>query len=175
MDAHRAWRIRPPGGASPWSDAVMRTDGGAIAPMQEFNAPREAAPAKFAPQPMAQASFEKQADGSLRLHLAAPANAPILTFQVTSNTPATIVSLAGVAARVTMAPGQPILGRWEAAPNGVDLVIRPAGPGRLDVEMEATLAGWPSGVAPLPKRPANLMPFDVSDTAQVKSSARFTW
>jgi len=175
MDAGRAWRIRPLNDASPWSDAVMRTDGGKIGRLQEFMAPREAAPAHFTPLPAAQASLAKQADGSLRLHLAPPAGARTLVFQVTSNTPATLVGLGGVPSHVTMTAGQPLLGRWVAAPQGVDLVIQPAGPGRLDVEMEANIGAWPAGVAPLPKRPDTLMPFDVSDTAEVKTAARFTW
>jgi hypothetical protein len=175
MDSGRAWRIRPPNDASPWSDAVMRTDGGKIVRLQEFLAPREAAPAHFVALPPPQASLARQPDGSLRLHLAPPAGTSTLTFQVTSNTPATIVSMGGVPARVAMTPGQPILGRWAAPSQGVDLAIQPAGPGRLDVQMEANLDGWPSGVAPLPKRPADLMAFDVSDTAVVRKSAHLTW
>jgi len=175
MDAGRAWRIRPQGDSSPWSDAVLKTDGGKIEKLQEVNAPRDAAAARFVPQPAPAATLTKQADGSVLVHLAPSPGGQTLIFQLTANTPAQITALAGVPAKVDMAAGKPILGRFVAIPQGMDVVLRPAGPGRLDVVMESTLDHWPEGVTPLPKRPPNLMPFDISDTTQVRKSAHLAW
>ncbi|MCW2573805.1 MAG: peptidase family, partial [Frankiales bacterium] len=136
IDAGRAWRIRPQGNASPWSDGVLKTDGGKVEKLQEINAPRDAAAAKFVPQPAPTATSAKQADGSVLVHLAPPPGGQTLIFQLTANTPARIVALAGIPVQVTMAPGKPILGRFVAIPQGLDVTIRPAGPGRLDVVME---------------------------------------
>ena len=66
-------------------------------------------------------------------------------------------------------------GDVQAPGDGLDLVIRPGGPGRLDVRYTAGFDRWPTGVAPLPSRPADVMAWDTSDSTFVSGSRAFTW
>ena len=81
----------------------------------------------------------------------------------------------GVPAKLALKPGGETLVSWIAAPQGVDIVIRAGVQGALDVGYAATLERWPAGVTPLPKRPADLMAFDVSDSTFVVGTRRFSW
>lgn len=177
QDNGHALRYRPRGSASAWSDAVLGADGGKIAPAKLWivRGAAEAAPAKFAPLPAAQASLTRGADGTLSVQVAPPAGARVLILNLTANTPAAIVAANGVPMNLALPAGEPVRVNWSAPKGPVTLTIRPAGPGRLEVQTAASLATWPAGVAPLPKRPANLMAFDLSDTSLSLKSYQFAW
>jgi hypothetical protein len=117
----------------------------------------------------------KQADGSLRLSATPPPGARLLDLQLKSNTPARLDAVAGVQVDAGLVPGKWFKVYWTSAGQGVDLVLRPTGPGRLDVRYKTTLERWPAGVRPLPPRPADLMPFDVSDSTFVTGSRAYAW
>jgi hypothetical protein len=54
-------------------------------------------------------------------------------------------------------------------------MIRPGGPGKMQVGYVAKLERWPAGAAPLPKRPAAVMAFDTSDSTSVVGRRNFSW
>jgi hypothetical protein len=176
QDTGRAWRIRPPGTESAWSDSVLKADGGRIQRLALWTStrPLDAAPARPVAAPAASASLDREPDGDLRLRLTPPPGARYLLARLEANTPATVVSVEGVPLNLTMRPGKPTRLVWNNGPK-IDVVVRPAGPGRLDVRTLATIDAWPDAAKPLPPRPATLMPFDRSDTTLVAKSARFTW
>ena len=60
--------------------------------------------------------------------------------------------------------------QWAAAPQGLDLVIRPGGPGKMQVGYSSHAGALADGgvAKPLPKRPpSDLMPFDTSRDSTV--------
>lgn len=176
QDSGHAWRYRPRGSGSPWSDAVLKSDGGRITVSNTWPLRgAEAAPARYLPAPAATIAFSRAADGDLRLHVTPPAGARTLVLNLTPNTPLALREAQGAPQDVTLAPGAPERVVWNVAPNGLDLVLRPISPGRLQVQTAVDVKSWPAGATPLPPRPANLMPFDVSDTTLVLKSARFAW
>ena len=50
-----------------------------------------------------------------------------------------------------------------------------AQPGKLTLAYAAVFEAWPKGAAPLPRRPADLMPFDLSDSTFAVGTRRFAW
>jgi hypothetical protein len=65
--------------------------------------------------------------------------------------------------------------RWSAAGPGYDVVIAPGGPGKLKVFYSALEERWPPGVPPLPPRPKDVAPFDVSDSMAIEGTRTFSW
>lgn len=92
--------------------------------------------------------------------------------------PDTVVSIqqiAGVAEPVALKPGADTTLRWTGGPEGLDVVLRPGGPGKLQVGYIATLERWPPSAKPLPKRPANLSGFSDSDSTTLTGRRSFSW
>jgi hypothetical protein len=72
-------------------------------------------------------------------------------------------------------PGTDTFLQWNTAQPGLDLTIRPGGPGRLEVGYVVTQPQWPAGAKPLPPRPAGVMTFDVSDSTSLVGRRSFSW
>jgi hypothetical protein len=156
---------------------VLKDGGGEITKLKywTFRRPIDAAAAPFVQEASPTLTFTRDADGRLRLHAAPPPGARELRLRLSPNTAATIEEMNGVPAKLALKPGGETLVSWIAAPQGVDIVIRAGAQGALDVGYAATLERWPAGVTPLPKRPADLMAFDVSDSTFVVGTRRFSW
>jgi hypothetical protein len=177
QDSGRAWRFSNTPDRSPWADQVLQADGGKIAKLTHwsFRKPVDAAPAPVVPEAAPQISLVRQTDGTLALHAVPPAGAASLLLTLEPDTPAVLKQLSGVPRNLALKPGGKTIVKWEPAPQGLDLVIRPGGPGKLKVGYVVTLSGWPAGLKPLLKRPADLMGFGDSDSASVVGTRRFSW
>jgi hypothetical protein len=177
QDARRAWRISAAPNRTPWSDAVLRADGGQIAKRETwlFRTPVDAAPARFLPLPGPEIGVSALAGGGLAINATPPAGARVLSLQLRPDTAMRLASINGVPAAMALKPGAWTRIRWENAPRGVRLALQPGGPGRLEVRYAATTDGWPRAAAPLPRRPAALMPFDVSDSTVVTGTRGYAW
>jgi hypothetical protein len=177
QDAGRAWRFSATPELPKWSEGVLKDGGGAITELKHwmFRKPVEAAAAPFIQEAPPTLTLVTDPDGRLRLHAAPPPGARELRLRLSPNTAGTIEEIAGVPAKLPLKPGGDTRMSWVAAPQGVDLVIRPGGPGAIDVGYAAVLERWPAGVAPLPKRPADVMAFDNSDSTFVVGTRRFSW
>jgi hypothetical protein len=177
QDAGRAWRFSASPQMPKWSQAVLKDGGAAIAKLDHwtFRKPVDAAPAPFVREAAPVLTLTRDPDGRLRLHAVPPPGARELRLQLSPSTAATLEEVAGVPAKLAMKPGGETRFSWAAAPEGVDLVIRASGPGAIKVGYAATLERWPAGVTPLPKRPADLMGFDTSDSTFVVGTRRFSW
>jgi hypothetical protein len=135
----------------------------------------DAAPAAYVDAPAPQMILAKDPDGQLRLHIQPPPGVRVFDLKLTADTAATLTAIGGVALQMPLKPGGATFVRWSTAQSGFDLVIRPGGPGKLKAEYAATLEQWPAGVAPLPRRPADVMPFDLSDSTVFEGVRRFAW
>ncbi|MBV8593533.1 MAG: M28 family peptidase, partial [Caulobacteraceae bacterium] len=176
QDAGKAWRVRLLGDNAPWSRAALTAGGGKIAPYEAWwiRGKAEAAPDRYLRLPAPTLSLDTTA-GGLTLHAAPPPGARVLQLQLTPNTPVILQAIDGIPADVELKPGQPTRISWSAAPEGLDLTLKPAGPGKLTLKYAAVTESWPQGAAPLPKRPPDLMGFDLSDSTFAVGSRSFSW
>jgi hypothetical protein len=177
QDTNKAWRFSNTPELTPWTSQVLTADGGKVAKLTHwsFRTPVDAAPAPVLPTTAPQISLTKQADGTLLLHAAPPPSARSLLLTLQPNTAAVVEQLSGVPRHLALKPGGKTIVQWAAAPDGLDLVIRPGGPGKLEVGYVATTESWPAGLKPLPKRPADLSGFGDSDSTSVVGTRRFSW
>ena len=176
QDVGRAWRVTTPE-HPPWANGVLRTGGEAVAPFTHwaFRGAMVAAPAPMQPEAAPDITFARQPDGRLLLHAAAPAGARVLALTLIPNTVVSVESVAGLPTRIALRPGGKNHLTWEAAPQGVDLMLRPGGPGELTVRYRAVTERWPAGVPALPPRPADVMAFGASDATQLVGVRSFKW
>jgi hypothetical protein len=177
QDAKRAWRVSATPDRPAWAEAVLKTGGVAIGRVKGRGgkANLDGAPAPYVETPGPAITFAKDADGRLRLHVAPPEGARVVDLVLTADTAATITEVGGVPVHKPMKPGGDMIVRWAAAQPGYDVVITPGGPGKLKVLYSALEERWPPGVPPLPPRPKDLAPFDVSDSMAIEGSRRFSW
>jgi hypothetical protein len=177
QDTGHAYRFSNSTHLGPWATDVLTADGGKIAKLTHwsFRTPVDAAPAALLPAAAPQITLDKQADGTLRLHATPPPGARSMLLILTPNTAAAVEQLSGVPRHLVLKPGGKTTIQWAAAPEGLDLIIRPGGPGKLEVGYVATTDGWPAALKPLPKRPPNLSGFGDSDSSSVVGTRRFSW
>ena len=177
QDTGHAWRFSASPELPKWSEAVLKDGGGALTKLKSwtFRKPVDAAAAPFVQEAPPTLTFTKDADGRLRLHAVPPPGARELRLRLSPNTAVTIEEMNGVPGKLALKSGGEALMTWAATPQGVDIVIRAAAPGALDVSYSATLERWPASVTPLPKRPADVMAFDTSDSTYVVGTRRFSW
>ncbi len=177
QDTGRAWRFSPEFDTSAWSEAVLRADGGTIARHAHWawRRPMMAAPAKPIVEAAPAMALRKDADGTLRLGVSAPPGARTLTLRLRATAPGRVTAINGVPADLNLIPGQWVRVAWAAAAVPVELTLRPGGAGRLDVRYVAGIERWPAAAPALPSRPADLMPWDDSDSTFVVGTRAFTW
>jgi hypothetical protein len=173
----RAWRISTTPELPTWSETVLKAGGGKIAKLKywTFRQPVDAAPAPFIQEASPTLTLSVDPDGRLRLHAVPPPGARVLRLRLSPNTAATVEEVAGVPTKLPLKPGGDNQVNWAAAPQGFDLVIRPGGPGAMEVGYAATMEHWPASAKPLAPRPANVMPFGTSDSTVVVGTKRFSW
>jgi len=177
QDTGKAWRFSNTPDLSPWAASVLTADGGKVAKLAHwsFRHPVDAAPAPALPGPAPEISLSKQADGTILLHAVPPPGVRSMLLTLKPDTAAVLEQISGVPRHQALKPGGRTIVQWAAAPQGLDFVIRPGGPGKLEVSYVATTEAWPAGLKPLPKRPADLSGFGDSESAAVAGIRRFSW
>jgi hypothetical protein len=177
QDAKKAWRVSYAPQRNAWTTAVLSADGGKIGkkPSGRRGQPADAAPAPYLDLPAPQLAFSRTPKGDVALHVTPPPDGRVVDVKLTSDTAATLVSAGGQPVHVPIKPGGEALIRWSAAQPGFDLVVRPGGPGKLTAFYSATVERWPAQAKPLPPRPKDVMPFDLSDSTVVEGSRSFSW
>lgn len=177
QDARQAWRFSNTPARTAWTDQVLKADGGQLMKLEHwsYRHPVDAAPAPFIEEPAPQISLARQADGTVILHAVPPPGARTLMLLLKPDTVVSIAEISGVAHPVALKPGANTVLRWAAAPQGLDVVLKPGGPGKLEVGYVATLERWPPKAKPLPKRPADVSGFDDSDSTTLTGRRSFSW
>jgi hypothetical protein len=176
QDTGRAWRFSASPDLPKWSETVLKDGGGRVTKLKHwtFRKPVDAAAAPFVQEASPVLTLTKDADGRLRLH-AARRRARASCGCGCRRTPPRR-SKRSAASRQTGAEGRRRMRLgWERRAAGRRHRDPGGAQGALDVGYAATLERWPAGVTPLPKRPADLMAFDVSDSTFVVGTRRFSW
>ncbi|MBS0333501.1 MAG: M20/M25/M40 family metallo-hydrolase, partial [Proteobacteria bacterium] len=177
QDARKAWRISV-AGLPAWSEGVLRTGGATLTKLSgwPFGKPVDAASAPYIDYPAPDLGLAKSPNGDVVLHVVPPAGARTLALQLKSNTIAQVTAIAGAPATLPIPPGKAAAITVAAPPaEGFDVTLHPAGPGKLEVAYVATLDDWPKSAPPLPKRPADVMPFATSDSTMLTGARSFGW
>ena len=175
--AGRAWRISLTPDLPAWSRKVLTADGGVIAKLSHWawRQPVDAAPAPMVTLPAPQITLTRQTDGRLLLHAAPAEGSDNVSLRLTPTVAMKLETVAGVAAPLNLTPGKTAQVIWQASPQGVDLVLAPSGPGRLELRYTTTRPDWPATAGPLPQRPANVAPFNDSDGTLTAGTRRLSW
>ncbi|MFC3070835.1 M20/M25/M40 family metallo-hydrolase [Phenylobacterium soli] len=177
QDARRGWLVSDTPERSAWADAVLKSAGGKLTKLSHWvwRRPVDAAPAPYLAAPAPEMTLSRRPDGALSLRVLPPAGSRQIALALTPDTPATLVSIQGAPIGMPLAPGAVSRVRWDAAKDGLELILKPAGPGTLTVKYAARLPRWPDGAPPLPSRPAQVMPFNDSDSTLVTGARRLAW
>ena len=177
QDTGRALRFAPTDDRSLWTDKVLGADGGAKLSRSHWSwrRPMNVAAARPLPSLPPQIGLARQSDGTLTFRAAPPAGARTLALQLRSSVASRITTVAGVPAEMALPAGRWVRIYWQAPGNGLALSIKATASGRLDVRYVAGTDHWPAGAVPLPQRPADLMPWDDSDSTFVTGTRAYTW
>jgi len=177
QDTGRTWRFGSAKDRSGWSDQVLEAEGGQIVQREHWfqRGPMIAARARPIVEAAPAMALTRQADGSLTLTATPPPGARTLALQLRANTAARIERIAGVPADVRLPAGKWVKVFWWTPGQGLDLAIKPAGPGRLEVRYSAGFDRWPATATPLPPRPADLVAWDSSDSTFVTGTRAYAW
>lgn len=177
QDTGRAWRFSPPSLSGGWTNVVLRAEAGPVEKLQHWSwrRPMLAASAPPVAEPSPVIALARTPEGSLRLSAMPPPGARTLELRLRAATGGQVIRIGGVPTELPMPPGQWVKVHWQAPGQGLEMAIRPSGPGRLDVRYVAVFDRWPSGVAPLPPRPSDLIAWDDSDSTFVSGTRAFTW
>jgi len=177
QDQRRAWRYSDSPEHSDWADRFLKAGGASIGKLKIGLRGRsaDATPAPYVDFPKPQFAFATGPSGQVRLRLTPPPGVRVVQLRLTADTAATLLGVGGVSVHLPMKPGGETLINWAAASQGFELTFQTGGPGKLSVDYDAILEQWPEAIAPPPKRPANLMAFDTSDSTSLMGRRDFTW
>lgn len=157
QDAGRAWRVSPVRTRTAWSDAVLQADGGRIARITDWawEKPIDAAPARAVRMPAPVITQAPAAGGLVAVTIVPPPGAQTLALQFAPDTPTRLIQIGAASADAPLAPGRWTRLFWSApSPRGLTLILRPAGPGKLQLRYAIGFDSWPAGVAaPSPPPP----------------------
>jgi hypothetical protein len=173
QDAGRAWRVSATPELPAWSRAVLESGGAQVRKLRHWiwSGPVDAAPAPMFAAEGPTVALLREPNGALRLRASPPPGERMLSLRLTPSVAAEVTQVGGAELRIALAAGETARVRWEGE-DGVDVVLRPTARGRLEVKWLARLDRWPE---PLPARPADVMPFNDSDTTYLTGTRRFTW
>ena len=177
QDSGRAWRLALPGEARSWTEKVLAADGGKPQRVKQWWQGRahDMAPAKPVAEAAPAIALARAPNDALGLTVALPPEGRTLELRLRSTTQGHITALNGVAVNQVLPAGQWVRISWTTGGAPLDLAIKPAGAGRLDVAYVVGFDRWPREAVPLPPRPGDVMPWDDSDSTFVTGTRAFTW
>jgi hypothetical protein len=177
LDTRRAWRTSATPDLPAWSKAALAAGGQPLQRISHwvYDTRAWAAPAPWVEPPAPTLGFARRADGALVLHAAPSPGSLTVVLRLRPEAPLVLESANGVAAGVPLKVGAWTVVRWAGSADGADLVLRPTGPGALTERAASTAPGWPAGIAPLPRKPADVMAWGLSDATVTTLSRRYAW
>lgn len=170
----------------PWSRAALAGDGGKIGKQDLRPVGRRpvwAAADRPAAPGVASVTIERRADGRVEINLP-PASVILLRLTAPSGLRGTVqiddqpASLAREDASATSVPppvSRTLSVRLAGLPAPHQLILPAMSRGTLELRYALIDGPWPAGARPLPARPSDVMPFDLSDSAVRTGTVRFSW
>lgn len=161
-----AWRVATTGTLPPWSRAVLMADGGAVTRRSMpplGRGPVWAARAKAIPPGIATVTASAS-NGAVTVTLP-PAR--VIMLDIRPSSPIAALHVNGRPVVPATKPGEWTHLRLAGVPGAGQVVLTPRGPGRVDLRYAVFDERWPATARPLPPRPSNVMPFDLSDSSVV--------
>jgi hypothetical protein len=176
QDTGKTWRFTPLAGAGTWARQALAAGGAQVGSHSHWSwrRPMLAAPGHPVAAAAPEIGFERVSGGA-RLTVTPPAGSHRLSVQLRADAAARLTAVSGVAANTALPPGKWIDISWTTPGQPLVLDLRPSAKGRLEMRYVATVDGWPAQAAPLPPRPADVMPWDNSDSTFVAGSRAFAW
>lgn len=165
-DSGKAWRIADTPDLDPWSEAALKADGGkveqkAFPPFLRYET--WAAPAWVADVAVAVAVALATEPG--RAVFTAEAGRA-LTVEVKARTPITGLAINGrpVPLPTPLKAGEWTTVRWQGPPGRFTVAAATAQPAGVEFRYALVTEAWPKTTRPLPPRPPEAMPFNLSDS-----------
>jgi hypothetical protein len=178
LDSGKAFRAAQTPDLYPWSEQVLKADGGAVSRQVLPMMGRKAVWAAPAPPVAAAApamALSRDVGGALVLTVTPPAGAQGLAVDIRSSSKLIDTTVNGRPTPLFDKPGQWTRLRFQAVPQGIAVGFRASGAGEIETRYAAQSAGWPAAAKPLPPRGPKTMPFDRSDSLLAVGARRFTW
>lgn len=160
---------------APWARTVLTGEGGEIGKQVTpiLGAHRAwAAPGKAMPPQAQPVTLERLPDGRVRIALPA---SRVLALDIRPSGKVSGMVIDGVAVALRPTPGRWTHIRLTGGRAASAVTVTPGEAGLLDVRYGVIDEHWPAGVRPLPPRPSDVMPFDLSDSSVVTGDLRLTW
>ena len=174
QDTRRAWLFSPKADESGWTMRLLGPEARDLSHWA-WPQPMRATDARYVEASAPTINLIRLSNGMLRLTAAAPPGARTLTLRLRTATPSRVTTMSGIPVDMNLPPAQWVRVDWAAPGQGLTLDFRPTGSGRIEVRYTAGFDAWPTGVEPLPTRPADVMPWDNSDSTFVSGTRAFTW
>lgn len=174
QDTRRAWLFSPKADESGWTMRLLGPEARDLSHWA-WPQPMRAADTRFVEAPAPAINLIRLPNGMLRLTAVTPPGARTLTLRLRTATPSRVTHMSGISVDMSLPPARWVRVDWAAPGQGMTLDFRPTGPGRIEVRYTAGFDAWPTGVEPLPTRPADVMPWDNSDSTFVSGTRAFTW
>jgi hypothetical protein len=178
LDSGKASRVALLPDLSPWSEGVLKADGGAVSQrdmplMSRRPVWRADAPPVAVAGPVL--TLTRDPGGALQLAVVPPPGARSVFIDIRSKEGLTDTTINGRPTPLFDKPGQWTRLGFVAVPQGFTVGFRAAGAGEIETRYLVQTAGWPAQATPLPPRDAKTMAFDMSDSTTATGSRRFTW
>lgn len=160
---------------APWARTVLTGEGGKLGKQViPFLGARRvwAAPGRAMPPQAQPVMLERLPDG--RVHIALPASR-VVALDVRPSGKVSGMTIDGVAVALRPEPGKWTHIRLSGATTVSAVTITPGGAGSLEVRYAVIDEHWPSDARPLPPRPSEVMPFDLSDSAVTTGRIETSW
>jgi hypothetical protein len=178
LDTGKAVRAAQTPDLDPWTEQVLKADGGAVT--QQAMPPIGRRPMWTAPAtPVAAAgpalTLTRDVGGALVLAVTPPAGGQSLAVDIRSKSRLTDTTVNGRPTPLFDKPGQWTRLRFEAVPQGITVGFRASGAGEIETRYAVQAGPWPATAKPLPPRGPKTMAFDRSDSLFAMGARRFTW
>jgi hypothetical protein len=173
--AGKSWRASALERLDPWSASALGAP--SLKPVRRdvlaLGGPLWLTPAAKADEPTPVFTSSRDGDAVV-VHITPQAGGRELRMALTSTVPVHGFTLDGLPAPLLGKAGVPAYVRWSASGDGLTLRFIPSAPGELDLKYAEIKDGWPAGMAP-PRKPANVMPWGLSDTTVVLAELKTRW